>query len=132
MTDGQVAVQPSAARPPAPSPFAGALAGLARQRGVVGVLVVSEHDGIVVDSHVHVGVRAPVVAALAASLYRKARLSADAAGLGHTSYVELAASHGRMCMAGRGDLVLVVVTEARAAAGLLRMAILRSVEVLPS
>ena len=113
------------------SPFAGALEALARHRGVVGALVVSEHDGIVVDAHVHTGVRAPIVAALAASLYRKARLSAEAAGLGCASYVELAASHGRLCMAGRDDTVLVIIAEPHASAGLLRVAMLRALEAVP-
>jgi predicted regulator of Ras-like GTPase activity (Roadblock/LC7/MglB family) len=103
---------------------------LAHQRGVRGGLVVSERDGIVVDAHVHVDVRAPVVAALAASIYRKARLSAGAAGLGNVSYVELAAEHGRLCMAGRGDLVIVVVADARATAGRLRAVLLRRLETL--
>jgi len=120
---------------PAPSgalsPFAAALDALARQRGVVGALVVSEHDGIVVDANVHTGVRAPTVAALAASLYRKARLSADAAGLGHASYVELVASHGRLCMAGRDDTVLVLIAEPHAASGLLRVAMLQALQAVP-
>ncbi len=64
------------------SPFIDLLLGLARHRGVQGGLIVSERDGIVVDAHVQIGVRTSVVAALAASIYRKARQSADAAGLG--------------------------------------------------
>jgi predicted regulator of Ras-like GTPase activity (Roadblock/LC7/MglB family) len=103
---------------------------LAHQRGVRGGLVVSERDGIVVEAHVHVDVKASVVAALAASIYRKARLSAVAAGLGNVGYVELAAEHGRLCMAGRGDLVLVVVADARGTAAQLRGALLRRLETL--
>ena len=60
------------------TPFIDVLDGFARQRGVQGVMVVSERDGIVVDAHVQLGVRSSVVAALAASIYRKARLSAGA------------------------------------------------------
>ncbi len=62
------------------TPFAEVLAALTRQRGVLGSMVVSEADGIVVDSNLQIGVKGNVVAALAASLYRKARLSAGAAG----------------------------------------------------
>jgi predicted regulator of Ras-like GTPase activity (Roadblock/LC7/MglB family) len=113
------------------SPFLDLLVGLARQRGVQGGLIVSEHDGIVVDAHVQIGVRSSVVAALAASIYRKARQAADAAGLGAVSYLELLAADGRLCMAGRGDLVIVVITDARATVGLLRTAVLRACESLP-
>ena len=45
-------------------------------------------------------------------------------------YVELAAEQGRLCMAGRGDLVVVVVTDARATTGLLRAVLLRRLEGL--
>jgi predicted regulator of Ras-like GTPase activity (Roadblock/LC7/MglB family) len=112
------------------SPFLGLLDELARHRGVRGGLVVSERDGLVIDAHVHLGVRSTVVAALAASIFRKARLSADAAGLGGVTYVELAAEHGRLCMAGRGDLVVVVITDARATAGRLRAVLLRQMGAL--
>lgn len=112
------------------SPFVDLLAGLARQRGVQGGLVVSERDGIVVDAHVQIGVRANVIAALAASIHRKARQAASAAGLGAVTYLELVAANGRLCMAGRDDLVIVVITDARATAGLLRAAVLRACESL--
>ncbi len=112
------------------SPFLDLLLGLARHWGVQGGLVVSERDGIVVDAHVQIGVRTSVVAALAASIYRKARQSADAAGLGGVTYLELVAASGRLCMAGRDDLVIVVITDARATAGLLRTAVLRACETL--
>jgi predicted regulator of Ras-like GTPase activity (Roadblock/LC7/MglB family) len=106
------------------------LDGFTRQRGVQGGLVVSERDGIVVDSQVQLGVRASVVAALAASIYRKARLSAEAAGLGGVAYVELAATEGRLCMVGRGDLVVVLITDNRSSVGLLRGALLQVAETL--
>lgn len=113
------------------SVFLEMLEGFTRQRGVQGGLVVSERDGIVVDAQVQLGVRATVVAALAASIYRKARLSAEAAGLGGVAYVELAAAEGRLCMVGRGDLVVVLVTDGRSSVGLLRTALLRAMESLP-
>jgi predicted regulator of Ras-like GTPase activity (Roadblock/LC7/MglB family) len=114
------------------NPFAEPLEHLTRQRGVLGGLVVSETDGIVVDAVVQPAVRGPVVAALAASLYRRARQSARAAGLGGVRYLELVAEHGRLCMAGAhgrtgDDLVVVLVTDARAGVGLLRVELLRVV-----
>jgi predicted regulator of Ras-like GTPase activity (Roadblock/LC7/MglB family) len=114
------------------NPFAEPLEHLTRQRGVLGGLVISEADGIVVDAVVQPTVRGPVVAALAASLYRRARQSARAAGLGGVQYLELVAERGRLCMAGAhgragDDLVVVLVTDARAGVGLLRVELLRVV-----
>ena len=63
-------------------PFAAILDSLTRQRWVTAALVVSERDGIVVESNLQIGQSGDRVAALAGSLYRKARLSARAAGLG--------------------------------------------------
>jgi len=103
---------------------------LIRHRGVLGSLVVDERDGIIVDSSLSVGLRGAVVAALAGSLYRKARLSAAAAGLGEATFLQLEAERGRVCAVGRNDLVIVVVAEPRTNIGLLRMEMLRAVETL--
>ena len=65
--------------------------------------------------------------ALAASLYRKARLSAGAAGLGAVSFMQLEAPGGRICAVGGGDLVLVVVAEPAVNVGLVRVELLRAV-----
>jgi predicted regulator of Ras-like GTPase activity (Roadblock/LC7/MglB family) len=67
------------------------------------------------------------VAALAASLYRKARLSARAAHLGAVSFMQLEAPNGRVCAAGAGPLVLIVVAHATANVGLIRVELLRAV-----
>jgi uncharacterized protein len=115
-----------------PSPFVSSLEHLTRQRGVLGSLVISESDGIVVDAVCQPTVKAPVVAALAASLYRRARQSAHAAGLGGVKYLELVAEGGRLCMAGREDLVVVLVTDTRVGVGLLRVELLRAAAELPS
>lgn len=113
------------------SAFQSTLAALIRQRGVTGALVVSERDGIVVDQAVQVGVRSEVVAALAASLYRRARLAAEAAGFGDTGFLQLDAEQGRVCALGRGDLVIVVVTEPAANIGLVRVEMIKGLEALP-
>jgi len=112
------------------TPFADTLAPLTRQRGVLGSMVVSEADGIIVDSNLQIGVKGNVVAALAASLYRKARLSAQAAGLGTAAFLQLEAQRGRVCAVGRGDLLLVTVAESRANVGLIRVELMRAAEVL--
>lgn len=112
------------------TPYAGLLAMLARHRGVVGSFVVSERDGIAVDSTVQIGVKADAVAALAASLHRKARFACGAAGCGTVTFLRLDAERGAICAAGRDDLVLVTISEARANIGLLRVEMMRAARAL--
>ncbi len=102
------------------SPFENVLAILIRQRGVLGCLVVGEADGIVVDSNVQVGIQSNVVAALAAALYRKARLCSAAAGLSTVGFLQLEAERGHICAIGREGLVLVTLAEPRAHIGRIR------------
>ena len=108
------------------SPFTATLTALARHRGVLGSIVVSERDGLPIDAIVQVGVNADVVAALAASLHRRARLSCAAAGYGDTRFVRLDAERGSVLSASHGDLVFVAITEGRANTGLLRVELLRA------
>ena len=108
------------------SPFTTMLQTLSRQRGVSAALIVSEQDGIVVDSNLQIGQRGDRVAALAASLYRKARLSARAAGMGAVSFMQLEAPNGRLCAIGAGDLVIVVVAAATVNVGLVRVELMRA------
>lgn len=103
---------------------------LTRQRGVVASLLVSATDGIAIDSSLQIGQDGSRVAALAASLYRKARKSAMAAGLGLTGFMQLEAEDGRLCLLG-GDEVLIVVVAARDAnVGLIRVEMLRAARAL--
>ena len=108
------------------TPFTAMLQTLSRQRGVMAALVVSEQDGIVVDSNLQIGQSGDRVAALAASLYRKARLSARAAGMGAVSFMQLEAPNGRICAAGSGEFVLVVVAASAVNVGLVRVELLRA------
>jgi predicted regulator of Ras-like GTPase activity (Roadblock/LC7/MglB family) len=111
--------------------FGTLLEGLTRQRGVRASLIVSENDGLVVDSNLRFGQDGDRVAALAASLYRKARRSAEAARLGSVSFLQLDAERGRICaVGGRGDLVIVVVADPSANVGLIRVELLRALESL--
>jgi predicted regulator of Ras-like GTPase activity (Roadblock/LC7/MglB family) len=112
------------------SPFEDLLSTLIRQRGVLGCLVVGERDGIIVDSNVQVGVPESVVAALAAALFRRARLSSQAAGLGQVTFLQLEASDGHVCVVGREGLVIITLAEPRAHIGLIRGAMLQRVESL--
>jgi predicted regulator of Ras-like GTPase activity (Roadblock/LC7/MglB family) len=106
--------------------FTSILQSLSRQRGVTAALVVSERDGIVVDSNLQIGQSGDRVAALAASLFRKARLSARAAGMGAVSFMQLEAPKGRLCAAGSGELVIVVVAASAVNVGLVRVELLRA------
>jgi len=110
------------------SPFTAILGSLIRHRGVSGCMVVGEQDGMIVDSNLQIGVNGAVVAALTASLYRKARRSAEAAGFGATGFLELHAEGGRLCAAGRNELVLVIVAEPRVNVGLVRVEMLKAIE----
>ena len=107
------------------SPFTQKLEALGRIRGVLGAMVVGESDGLVVDAILQGGVRGEIIAALAASLYRRARLATGAAGLGSSGFLTLDAEQGRVCAAGAGDLVIVVIAESAANVGLIRIEMLR-------
>ena len=72
------------------------------------------------------------MAALAASLYRKARLSARAAHLGAVSFMQLEAAMGRVCAVVSGPLVLIVVAQTSANVGLIRVEMLRAAADLPA
>ena len=112
------------------SAFSTVLDTLTRQRGVRGSLVVSAVDGITVDSNLQFGQDGNRVAALAASLYRKARRSSEAAGLGGTGFMQLEAESGRLCVIGGDEIILVVVAERTANVGLIRVEMLRAAESL--
>lgn len=113
------------------SPFQDMLASLMRLRGVAATMLVDEHEGMIIDSILQIGQDGSRVAALAASLHRKARLSSDAAGLGAVSFLQLEATGGRICAAGRDGLVLVVIAAPGANVGLVRVELLKAVRELP-
>ena len=112
------------------TPFSPLLDAFSRQKGVRASLVVSAGDGIAIDSNLQIGQDGNRVAALAASLYRKARRSALAAGLGATGFLQLEAEAGRLCMLGGDDVLLVVVAERNANVGLIRVEMMRVAELL--
>jgi predicted regulator of Ras-like GTPase activity (Roadblock/LC7/MglB family) len=105
-------------------PFQAVLNTIMRQRGVTGCIVVDARDGVIVSSTLQFGMRGNVVAALMASLVKKAQQSATAAGLGEASFVQLDAEQGRVCAVEAEGLVLVAVADLRASVALLRVALL--------
>ena len=113
------------------SSFGTVLESITRQRGVRASLIVSESDGLIIDANLRFGQDGDRIAALAASLYRKARLSAGAAWLGAVAFLQLDAERGRICVVGgRGDLIIVVVAEPTANVGLIRVELLKAAERL--
>lgn len=105
--------------------------GLTRQRGVRASLIVSEQDGLIIESSLRFGQDGDRVAALAASMYRKARLSAAAACLGAVAFLQLDAEQGRMCaVGGRSDFVIVVIADPGANVGLIRVELFKALEML--
>lgn len=112
------------------TPFTKVLDSLTRQRGVSAGLVVSAEDGIAVDSNLQFGQDGNRISALTASLYRKARQSAHAAGLGPTGFMQLEADDGRLCILGGTELLLVVVADRDANVGLIRVEMRRAAEQL--
>jgi predicted regulator of Ras-like GTPase activity (Roadblock/LC7/MglB family) len=111
------------------TPYEGLLASVMRTPGVRGALVVAVRDGLVVDGRVHVGVQGEAVAALAASLYRRACRATGAAG-GKGRFVELDADDGRILIAGKNDLAIMAVLHRRANAGQARVAVQRAADDL--
>ena len=112
------------------TPFTAVLDALTRLRGVRASLVVAAEDGIAIDSNLQIGQDGSRVAALAASLYRKARKSASAAGFGGTGFMQLEAESGRLCLLGGDEVVLVVVALPGANVGLIRVEMLKAAESL--
>lgn len=103
---------------------------LVRHRGVLAALVASESDGIAIAAQTQIGISHDALAALGASLHRRARLANVAAGFGATRLVRLDASAGQLYIAGSGDLVLIVLAEPQTSAGLLRVAMQKGIEAL--
>lgn len=112
------------------SPFSEVLSALVKHRGCIGSMVVGENDGIIVDSNLRVGLQGEVLAALSASLYRRALRASHAAGYGHATFLQLEASEGRVCITGANELVLLAVAEPRANVGLIRVELLKGVDSL--
>ena len=113
------------------SPFTQTLSALIRHRGVTGCMVVGEADGMIVDSSLQIGVNGSAVAALTASMYRKAQRASTTAGFGTTGFFELDAEGGRVCAAGRNEMVLVVVAGAKVNVGIIRVEMLKALETFP-
>ncbi|MGH7679947.1 MAG: roadblock/LC7 domain-containing protein [Gemmatimonadaceae bacterium] len=112
------------------SAFAPMLDAMTRQRGVRASLVVDAEEGMTIDANLQIGQEGNRVAALAASLYRKARKTALTGGLGGTGFLQLESEDGRLCVIGGKDVVLVVLADRDANVGLIRVEMMRAAKVL--
>ena len=113
-----------------PTEFTPTLAALSRERGVRAVAAVTADDGTLIDFIVHVGDDGERVAALAASLYSKARHSAHAAGMGQTTLLHLEAESGRLFVIGTEVVLIIAVTDAAVNIGAVRVAMRAAVGAL--
>jgi predicted regulator of Ras-like GTPase activity (Roadblock/LC7/MglB family) len=103
-----------------------ALGELARVRGVRAAMLASESDGMAAASVASVGVAEDALAAFAMALFRRARMANAAAGYGATRFLALDAAHGRLYVAARGDLGVIVLGEPDANTGLIRVLMQRA------
>jgi predicted regulator of Ras-like GTPase activity (Roadblock/LC7/MglB family) len=103
--------------------FTATLSTLCRERGVRAAAAVTADDGTLIDSVLQVGDDGESVAALAASLYRKAQRSAQAAGLGRTTLLHLEAELGRLFVIGNEHVLLIAVTDGVVNIGAIRVAV---------
>lgn len=103
---------------------------LAHTKGVRAALLAAEDDGVPVHSLVHEDVDADTLAALGCRLYRSARLASARAGFGPSAVMHIEAQDGQICVAPvrapEGTLVLIVLTEADANIGAVRIALARA------
>lgn len=111
-------------------PYLSLVSRLERNAGVLAVLLVEVEDGLVVAGATGPESTTESAAALGSSLFRRTRKAARNAGLGDARFVRLEADCGHLCAAGRGDMVLVALTDRDANLGRLRIEMMRAAEQL--
>ena len=104
------------------------VAQIERQPGVVGAMLVGIEDGLVIAGADSLGAGWEPAAALASSVFRRARLASADAGLGDATFVRLEADRGHVCATARGEIVLVAVTGRNINLGRLRLEMLSAAE----
>ncbi len=111
--------------------FSGSLDRLTRVPGVRGALVIDCEAGVPVAGELQADVEGGALAALAGSLLRRAARATEAPGLGGLRAVQVVSEHGQLVavMAPRG-LAVVVLADARAPLGLVRLEARRAMEAL--
>ena len=103
-----------------------ALDTLAAIPGVRAAVAATQSDGLPAATVAAIGVDGDASAGTARSQRPPARRANRAAGYGETRHLALDAENGRLFVAAAGDLVLVILAERDAGAGLLRVALQRA------
>ncbi|MEP7346773.1 MAG: hypothetical protein ABI877_15985, partial [Gemmatimonadaceae bacterium] len=111
-------------------PFGAIVESLAMQPGVRGV-VIAAMDGIVVESVVHVEVRADLIAAFGCAVLARARAVGAAVNHAPPRCVAVDAESGRLCLTGNDDVAIIILAEPRAPIGRLRLALREALESIP-
>ncbi|MEW5916156.1 MAG: hypothetical protein AB1762_07110 [Gemmatimonadota bacterium] len=108
----------------------GVLDPLAHSKGVRAAVLAAEDDGVAVHALAHEDVDADTLAALGCRLYRSARLASARAGFGASGVMHIEAQGGQICVAPvsgtAAPLILIVLTDADANIGAVRMALTRA------
>jgi len=103
---------------------------LSRVAGVRGAMLVDAQAGVPIVAEMAEGVAGPAVAAMAASLVKRAQRATTSAGFGAVRAIQLEAADGHVIVANHGDIVAVAVTRHDAQLGLVRVEIRNAVEAL--
>lgn len=99
---------------------------LAAVPGVRAALAATASDGLPAAHVAAFDVDADALAAFATALFNRTRRANASAGYGDTRHLSLDAENGRLFVAMHGELVMVVLAERDAAAGLVRVALQRA------
>lgn len=94
---------------------------LTRVDGVRGAMVVDAEAGVPVASHLATGVAETALAALAGVLFTRTAEASRSVGYGALRTLQLEAAGGHVVVAGAGALIVVVLTDATARLGMVRV-----------
>lgn len=94
--------------------------------GVRAAVAAAMPDGVAAEAVAAVQVDVDALAAFATALFERTRRANAAAGYGDTTQIVLDAEHGRLFVAARGELALIVLADADAGAGLIRVSLQRA------
>ncbi|MGH7477824.1 MAG: roadblock/LC7 domain-containing protein [Longimicrobiales bacterium] len=111
--------------------FAAALERLSQVPGVRGAMVVDAEAGVPVAAELESGLDGTAVAALTASLFRRASRAVSTAEFGKVHTLQLEGENGHVVACGNVDLAVVVITEAQAQLGRVRLEAQKAAEALP-
>ncbi|MGH7482359.1 MAG: roadblock/LC7 domain-containing protein [Longimicrobiales bacterium] len=103
------------------SAFEAELLRLSSIHGVRGAMVVDLQAGVPVASELSGDVDGVAVAALAASLFQRSRSAVQAPALGELRTARLESEAAQLIMVASGELIVVVVAEANAQIGMVRV-----------